>query len=80
MAAYIQVFSPVSPPILRSVDPTKVHFSLKEWERYENEVACKRLELPSLTRLPYKAIIDRVLLQNVMSMGELEDVLPYATK
>lgn len=47
-------------------------------ERYENEAWSYLLEIPSLTPLPYMAIIDGGLLHNLIFMCDLEEVLPNA--
>ena len=73
------LFTPISPPILRSIDPVEVANFLKERERYEAEVESKRSELPSLKSLPYKASIDRALLKHLLFMQKLDKYAPEAT-
>lgn len=57
----ISLFTPISAPILRSVDPAEMAKLLKERERYELEVKSKQSEIPSLKVLPYKASTDHQL-------------------
>lgn len=69
------LFGPIRAPIMHSVDPHKVAAFLKERQRYEEEVAARQVELPSLSAVPWKASIDRTLLHN-MILGDLEEVSP----
>lgn len=70
------LFTPIAAPILRSVDPVLVAKFLREHERYEIEVESKKAEIPSLTVTPYRASIDRALLNHLVFMGEFETIAP----
>lgn len=76
IAASATVFTPITAPVLRSVDPVCVAAFLKERERYELEVKAKAIEMPSLTPVALVASIDRSLLRSLIYMGELEKVAP----
>ena len=76
--ATVSVFTPISAPILRSVDPSQVAKFLKERERYELEIESKQGEIPSLKVLPYKASVDHELLDNLVFMGKFESIVPDA--
>lgn len=79
-SASVSVFAPIAAPILRSVDPIKVAVFLKERERYEIEIESKKLQIPSLSALPYKASIDRTLLKNLLFMGKFDEIAKDATE
>lgn len=70
------IFTPITAPVLRSVDPVRVALFLKERERYELEVQAKSVEIPSLKPVALTASIDRSLLRSLIYMGELEGVAP----
>lgn len=78
-ASATALFTPVSAPIFRSVDPIEVARFLKERERYELEIKAKAAELPSLKAVTYTASIDRSLLKSLVYMGDLEPFAPGAT-
>lgn len=69
----VTMFTSITAPVLRSVDPPVVTKFLKELERYKLEVASNKAELPLLQIAFYSASIDRSLLQNLVFMGALED-------
>lgn len=77
--ARVALFTPISAPILRSIDPQQVAKFFKERERYELEVECKQAEIPSLQETPYTASIDRSLLKHLVFMGSFDDVDPNIT-
>lgn len=66
------LFAPITPPILRSVDPRKVAAFLQETEHYELKVKEKRLKLPMLRVTPYKSSIDDGLLRSTLMFGILD--------
>lgn len=70
----VSLCTPISAPILRSVDPVQIARFLKERERYELEIAAKQSDLPSLSVLPYNASIDRSLLKNLFFMGKFDHI------
>ena len=74
--AAVTVFQPISHPVLRSLDLVKVSAFLKERERYELDIAEKKIELPTLTAAPYTACIDRALLRNMHFLGKFDDIAP----
>ena len=73
------LFTPISAPILRSVDPVEIARFIKERDRYEVEIESKQGELPNLKLLPYQASIDRSLLKKLLFMGDFEDFAPTPT-
>lgn len=78
-AGSVAMFTPISPPVLRSIDPVDVAVFLKERERYEIEVESKSTEIPTMKAAPYTASIDRTLLKNLIYMGKLHSISPNAT-
>jgi len=70
------LFSPISHPVLRSIDPEKVAQFLRDREKYENEVTEKKKENPSITKASYKICVEPGLLRNMHFLGELEAVAP----
>ncbi|MEM1369510.1 MAG: hypothetical protein AAGG02_16175 [Cyanobacteria bacterium P01_H01_bin.15] len=74
------IFTPISAPILKSVDPIDVAAFLKERERDEVEITAKKGELPSLSMLPYSASIDRSLLKSLFFMGKFDTIAPKVTE
>ena len=77
-SASAALFTPISAPILRSVDPVEIARFIKERDRYEVEIESKQGELPNLKPLPYQASIDRSLLKNLLFMGDFEEFAPDA--
>lgn len=75
----VSLFTSISAPILRSVDPVKVARFLKECERYELEITAKQSELPTLKVLPYTASIDRSLIKNLFFMGKFDSIADGVT-
>lgn len=73
------IFTPISAPVLRSIDPVRVVAFLKERERYELEIQLKTPEVPSLREAPYTVSVDRVLLKNLIWMGKFKTIAPGAT-
>lgn len=78
-ASNTAILQPVSYPVLRSVEPQKVAQFLKERLRYEDEVAEKKKEVPSMTIASYKVSIDRTLLDNMHFMGRFDKIVPNKT-
>lgn len=74
--ASASLFTPLSAPVLRSVDPAEVAKFLKQRERYELKIKSKQSEIPSLKVLPNIASIDHELLDNVFFMGTFEQIAP----
>lgn len=70
------VFETLSHPVLKSVDPRKVSAFLRERKRYELEVAERKKEVPSMTVASFRVSVDRMLLENMHSVGALDDVAP----
>lgn len=66
----MSLFTPISAPILHSVDPVQVSRFLIAREMYAIEISSKQAEMPSLKELPYTASIDRSLLKSLFYMGE----------
>lgn len=77
--ARVALFTPISAPILRSIEPVQVARFLKERERYELEVQSKQTEMPSLLITPYTASVDRSLLKHLLFMGSFDEIAPDAT-
>lgn len=75
----IALFTPISTPILRSVDPMQVVSFFKERERYELEVESKQLDLPSLEVTSYKESVDHSLLKHLAFIGCFGNVAPDVT-
>lgn len=73
------LFTPISAPILRSVDPVQVSHLLKERERYEVEVNAKKGEIRTISHLPYTASIDGSLLKSLFYMGKFDMWAPKET-
>lgn len=68
------LFTPLAPPILRSVDPQRVSNFLLERERYELQIAARQGELPDDFLVPILASIDRSLLRNLLRMGDFDGI------
>lgn len=68
------LFVPLQHPVLCSVDPVKVARFLKERERYEDEIAEKRKEVPTMTVASFKVSVDRGLLRTMHALGRLDQV------
>lgn len=75
----VGMFTPISAPILRSVDPVKVSAFMNERENYKAEINSKKSEIPSLSVLSLKDSIDRNLLKNLLFMGKFDTIAPKAT-
>lgn len=73
------LFTPITFPILRSVDPRKLAALLKERERCKLEVEAKIVELPTISVTPYKEIIDGSLLRSALMVGKLGRFAPDAS-
>ena len=73
------IFTPVTAPVLRSVDPKKVVQFFNERERYEMEILGNQVEIPSLKMVPYTASIDRLMLKNLLFLEKMENIALDAT-
>lgn len=74
--AIVAVFTPITQPVLRSVDPVLVANLLKERERYELKVKGKQSEVPTLAIGTWASSIDRSLLKNLVYMGKFATIAP----
>lgn len=75
----LPVFTPITAPILMSIDPMNVVYFLRERDRYELEVKLKAAEVPSLKVAPFNVSIDRALLKQLLFMKKIRHVAPRAT-
>lgn len=73
------VFETLSHPVLKSVDPKKVSAFLRERKRYELEVGERQKEVPTMTVASFRVSVDRMLLENMHSVGALDDIAPEKT-
>lgn len=78
-SGHAAISQPVSHPVLRSVDPQKVAQFLKERQRYEDEVAEKLKDVPSMMAASYKVSIDRAFLESLQFIGFFENIAPNKT-
>lgn len=72
----VGLFQPITHPVLKSVDPVKVHAFLRDRERYETEIAEKKKEVPSLSKASYKVSVDSGLLKRMHFLGKFESFAP----
>lgn len=57
--AQVVLFTLISTPMLRSVDPIQVANFFKELECYKLDVDSKRVEVSTIQLTPYTASVDR---------------------
>ena len=67
----VHIFTPISHPVLKSVEPAAVAKFIKESKRYEGEVADEQKEVPSMTVTSYRASINQDMLKEMALMGGL---------
>lgn len=72
----VTVFSPITHPVLSSVDTVVVSTFAHDHERYERLVEQKKTELPSTTAAPYTASIDMDLLETMFFLGKIDTIAP----
>lgn len=75
-AGAVTLFTPLTHPILTSVDPVPISKFIRERERYERQVQEKKAELQTLKAASYKVSIDADLLQTLVFLGEFEKIAP----
>lgn len=73
------MFEPVSHPILNSVNPKEVAKFLKERQPYEDEIAEKQKEVPTMTVASFNVSVDRTLLDTMFFVGKFDGIAPDAT-
>lgn len=76
---HIALFTLITAPVLRSVDPIQVTLFFKERETYELEIEKKQSEVRTWQMTPYTASIHRSLLKRLIFMGHFDEFDREAT-
>ena len=68
------IFTPITNPVLTSIDPEKISKIFEERKRYEDAVTEKEKEVPAMTLASYNVSIDRTFLENMFFIGEFDTI------